>query len=263
MNYKSLFIAILFFTFSVNLIAQQADLYKKEVFINKSDTILYRILFPKNFSTVKQYPIVLFLHGAGERGNDNVKQLVHGSSLFTNKKNKKNFPAIVVFPQCPENDYCSRASIDRSEKPIKIEFLYNLAPTKSMALVMDLIENLASKRYVINNQIYVMGLSMGGMGTFEILHRMPETFAAAIPICGAGNPKFVKSYAKTIPIWLFHGAKDDVVNPVLSLNMASAILEAGGHPRVTIFENASHNSWDPAFAEPELLKWLFSKEKFE
>ncbi|MCB0470047.1 MAG: phospholipase, partial [Flavobacteriaceae bacterium] len=105
------------------------------------------------------------------------------------------------------------------------------------------------------------GLSMGGMGTYEILSRKPDMFAAAFAICGGGNPELTENYATKIPMWIFHGAKDDVVNPQLSIDMVSAILKFGGKPNFTLYADDNHNSWDSAFAEPELLLWLFSKTK--
>ncbi len=229
--------------------------------IVKGDTLNYRMLLPKNFQKTKTYPLVLVLHGAGERGNDNKKQLLHGSNLFLNEKNRDSFPAIVIFPQCPENDYWANIEADRSKQPITFQYKYKEAPTKAMALVIDLMEEMVEKPYVKTNQIYVMGLSMGGMGTFEILYRKPQMFAAAVPICGGGDPDYVSKYAKTVPLWVFHGAKDDVVNPILSTNMVSALLNNGGFPKFTLYDFANHNSWDAAFAEPELLSWIFSKNK--
>ena len=102
---------------------------------------------------------------------------------------------------------------------------------------------------------------MGGMGTFEILYRKPETFAAAFAICGGGNAETVSKYASNTPLWVFHGAKDDLVDPQLSIAMVSADLKAGGKPNFNLYADANHNSWDSAFAEPQLLPWLFSKSK--
>jgi len=265
---KHLFLILIFaltFLNSDNVIAQQVesskDLFSYEHHIVNGDTLNYRMLLPKDFDASKKYPLVLMLHGAGERGSDNKKQLNNGASLFLNKKHRDSFPAIVIFPQCPQNDYWSKLDADRSTKPIGFNYKYNEAPTKAMASVMDLMTEMVTKPYVQTDQVYVMGLSMGGMGTFEIIYRNPEMFAAAIPICGGGDPEYVTAYAKTIPLWIFHGAKDDVVDPKLSLSMASAIISAGGFPKLTLYDFANHNSWDSAFAEPELLKWLFSNTK--
>lgn len=239
--------------------AQHEDLYLKEQFVSGTDTLNYRVLMPKNIEFSNQFPVVLFLHGAGERGGDNSKQLSHGSELFY--KMRDSFPAIVIFPQCPQDEYWANAAIDRSTKPITLNFPMNSTPTKAMNLTMELLDDLLDKPYVDKNQIYVGGLSMGGMGTFEILSRKPEIFAAAFAICGAGNPEATEVYAKTIPMWIFHGANDDVVDPQQSVSMVSGILKYGGKPNFSLFAKDNHNSWDSAFAEPELIPWLFSNSK--
>lgn len=257
------FLTLLFFLLgtisSVN--AQNTELYESKQLIKGKDTLLYRILYPKNFSESNQYPIILFLHGAGERGNDNKKQLIHGSKLFANEKNRDSFPAITIFPQCPAESYWSQVDVDRSNSPLKLNFKYEEGPTKPMELVIDLMEEMVAKPFIKKEQIYVMGLSMGGMGTFELIYRKPEMFAAAIPICGGGDIFSVSNYAQKVPVWVFHGAKDKVVDPQLSVDMVSAILKQGGFPKFTLYDFAHHNSWDPAFAEPELLTWLFSNVK--
>ncbi|AUP77907.1 carboxylesterase family protein [Flavivirga eckloniae] len=243
------------------LAGQHQNLYAKKSFVNKSDTLPYRIMMPKDFDTSKQYPVMLFLHGAGERGSNNTSQLVHGSKLFASEDHTTNFPAIVIFPQCPKNSFWASVKADRTSRPIKFEFPLDAEPTKPMQLVIKLMETIVSRPYVNKQQIYVGGLSMGGMGTFEMVYRKPEWFAAAFSICGAGNPKATKVYAKTTPFWIFHGANDDVVNPQLSLKMVEGILENGGKPNVSLYAKDNHNSWDSAFAESELLPWLFSNKK--
>jgi len=268
MRFESLFILLLINVILTSSCAVKAqdnidfkEQYSYENFIVNNDTLNYRMLLPKNFKKDKQYPLVLFLHGSGERGNDNKAQLVHGSKLFADENNRDNFSSIIIFPQCPKNDYWSKVDVDRSSYPIKLSFKYDDGPTKPMQLVINLIDNMLDKPFVKKEQVYIMGLSMGGMGTFELIHRKPEMFAAAIPICGGGDPNSVSNYAKTLPIWVFHGAQDNVVDPQLSIDMVSAILKEGGFPKFTLYDFANHNSWDPAFAEPELLSWLFSNKK--
>lgn len=106
-----------------------------------------------------------------------------------------------------------------------------------------------------------MGLSMGGMGTFEAISRHPEWFAAAIPICGGGDLEFVESFAQKVPVWVFHGAKDDVVLPKYSRDIVQEIIFKGGFPRYSEYSEANHNAWDKAFAEKDLLPWLFHQKK--
>ncbi|MDT7829372.1 prolyl oligopeptidase family serine peptidase [Pricia sp. S334] len=261
MRTKKLLSTVLLLSYGCVALAQEHSLYKKEHFIDGKDTLLYRILYPKNFSEDDSYPLILFLHGGGERGNDNEKQLTHGSRLFANPSHRKEFPAIVIFPQCPADNYWSNVAVDRSSYPIGLDFQYAKGPTEPLSLVMELLDEFRSKDYVDRNQMYVMGLSMGGMGTYELLSRKPDVFAAAISICGAGEPESVTNYATKVPLWAFHGARDNVVDPQHSLTMVSALLKEGGHPKFTLYDDANHNSWDNAFGEPGLLPWLFSHSR--
>ncbi len=241
--------------------SQWQNNYEAKLYIDGTDTLRYRILYPNNFDSTKKYPLLLFLHGAGERGNDNESQLIHGAKLFATDYLKERHPAIVIFPQCPKEDYWSKVEVDRSSYPLKLNFDYEGGPTKALGLVMDLLDQSLAQSHINPDRVYLMGLSMGAMGSFELLARRPETFAAAIPICGGGDPESVGAYAKGIALWVIHGARDNVVDPLQSMEMVSALLGAGAHPRMSLYEFANHNSWDPAFAEPELLPWLFSHKR--
>jgi predicted peptidase len=130
-----------------------------------------------------------------------------------------------------------------------------------MAAVMELLDSLVKLSYVDVNRIYIGGLSMGGMGTFELLARRPKIFAAAFPICGGGNPKNVKRYAQRVKLWVFHGESDDVVPLYHSQRMVDAIKKDKGDVRFSVYPGVGHNSWENAFAEPELLPWLFGVSK--
>lgn len=239
--------------------AQTAEDFQREQFISQGDTLKYRILYPKGFSEAKEYPVMLFLHGAGERGNDNESQLLNGGQLFLEKS--EEFPAIVIFPQAPKEDYWAKISVDRDTLPLEFKFQNKQEPTKSLDLVMKLMDSITAEKFVKKDQIYVGGLSMGGMGTFELLYRKPEMFAAAIAICGAADPSISENYRKGLPIWIFHGELDDVVQPKYSKAMAREINTNGGNAKLSLYPEANHNSWDTAFAEPYLLPWLFSQKK--
>lgn len=242
--------------------AQDKSLFKYEQFVAHEDTLLYRMLYPKDFDANKKYPLLLFLHGAGERGQNNERQLAHGSKLFLEEKNREEYPAIIVFPQCPKEDYWSNVAIKRNEKGKRsFDFSPEGDPTDAMQKVIHLMDSLSSMSTVDQSRVYVMGLSMGGMGTFEIVKRKPELFAAAVPICGGGDPDDVGVYAEKVSFWVFHGGKDDIVLPEHSIKMVEAMKNAGAEVKFTLFPDANHNSWDPAFAEPDLLPWLFSKSK--
>ena len=252
-------LAMFFLCSAFSIYAQHQQEFVKEYLVEGTDTLKLRVLYPKDFKKTESYPLVVFLHGAGERGNDNKKQLTHGSKLFVDSIQK--YPAIVIFPQCKEEDYWANATVDRTTQPLTLSFPTESKPTKSMHLVMRYLDELVKNSYIKKEQIYLGGLSMGGMGTFELLSRKPNFFAAAIAICGGGNPELAEKYAKNTAMWVFHGAEDNVVNPQLSVKMVSALLKYGGKPNFNIYSKANHNSWDSAFAEPELLSWLFSNKK--
>jgi predicted peptidase len=178
---------------------QDLSKFQKGVYATGSDTLPYRILFPQNYDTTKQYPLVVFLHGAGQRGKDNQKQLANGAALFLNEENRRKFPAIVVFPQCSLNDFWARTRIMNTatdSTPFKFDYLTDVPMNKGLNLVSALLDSLAMSKNVNNKQIYIGGLSMGGMGTFELLWRKPGFFAAAFPICGGGNPSTTSLYGK-------------------------------------------------------------------
>ncbi|WP_424493336.1 prolyl oligopeptidase family serine peptidase [Salinimicrobium sp. GXAS 041] len=257
----SLLFLVVFLSFSASGRAQEREEFQKEQFIQENDTLNYRILFPKNFSEEKEYPLVLFLHGAGERGNDNESQLTHGSDLFLKNAIREDFPAVVIFPQAPKDDYWAKVDVNRDVKPFEFDFMNEEEPTKALHLAMALLNSVATENYINKNRIYVGGLSMGGMGTYEILSRMPETFAAAFAICGGADPAIVKKYPKGFNIWIFHGERDDIVPPEWSKTMARVINSEGGNAKLSLYPNDNHNSWDSAFEEPYLLPWLFSHQK--
>ncbi len=241
--------------------AQDLSLYEKHLYINGNDTLPYRLLLPENYDATQKYPLVFFLHGAGERGKDNEKQLIHGGKLFLKADTRTNFPAIIVFPQCPENSFWSNVDFKREEDGNRT-FLFKPGgePTVSMKLAQELVKEMIEQYPIEKKQIYVGGLSMGGMGTFEIVRRNPKLFAAAIPICGGGSPSSAKQLKKT-KWWVFHGAKDNVVPLQYSEEMVKALQKVKAAVKFTVYPEANHNSWDPAFAEPQLLPWLFSQRR--
>lgn len=235
------------------------SVFTPQTFQGKEGRLSYQILWPASFSKHKKYPLVLFLHGSGERGSDNEKQLVHGARLFLDEENQKKYPAIVLFPQCPGEGFWAKT--DFSGGKSGLTFMDYEAPTTAMSIVLNLLDSLLDQPFVDNDRVYLGGLSMGGMGTFELLARRPNVFAAAFPICGGGNPSSAKKYAGKVKLWVFHGAKDDVLYPDYSTEMVLALIKAGDRPKYTLYGDANHNSWDSAFAEPNLLPWLFNTSK--
>lgn len=253
---RNLLLLLLLSTFMIS--AQEDQHYQAKQYQSQGETLPYRILYPDGFDPDQQYPLIVFLHGAGERGTDNQKQLMHGGEFFKEKVLSGEYPAIVVFPQAPQEEYWAR--IVPGSRDSGFGFLKDPEPTWPMALVIELVDELLEEDHIKKDQVYVGGLSMGGMGTLELLAHRPKTFAAAIVICGGGNPESVSAYSDHTALWFFHGAKDEVVPVEHSYRMVHALQDLGADVTLTIYEEAGHNAWDPAFAEGDLLSWLFSKK---
>lgn len=250
-----------FFSFQFESKAQDLSLYQKKWMVQGGDTLPYRILYPLNYDSTKNYPVIFFLHGAGERGSNNEAQLIHGAKLFLQEGVRTAFPAFVIFPQCGQDSYWSNVlRLHDTTRDRRFVFLPDGPPTKYMQLLMQLVQFELQDLRVKKDQVYVGGLSMGGMGTYELVRRMPHTFAAAFAICGGANPVTAKQLTSTA-WWLFHGLKDNVVDPQFSRQMAAALKAQGANVRLTLYPEANHNSWDSAFAEKDLLPWLFSHHK--
>ena len=245
----------------ISLKAQEKSDFVKTSFVLNGDTLPVRILYPENFDPTKKYPLMLFLHGRGESGKDNEKQLIHGSKMFLDSAFRKQYPAIVIFPQCGNDSYWGNVNITiNKEGKRNFSFQKGGKPTVAMKLILGYLEQLEDLNYLDHNRFYVGGLSMGGMGTYELLRREHHTFAASFAICGGDNVKNVKKYKK-VPLWLFHGSKDDVVDPRFTKKIALELEKLGADHKLTIYPNTNHNSWDLAFAEKDLLPWLFSHTK--
>ena len=235
--------------------------FKEELLVHQNDTLPYRILIPENYNSQSPFPLLLFLHGAGERGSDNKSQLVHGSFLFKSEDFRNNYPTIVVFPQCPEKS--SWANVKRNYDMLngkKFDFFKEISENKQLIMVEKLLDFIEKKYSIDPTRRYVGGLSMGGMGTFELVARNPDYFAAAFPICGGGNPDW-SDLLKTTPFWIFHGEDDGVVSVDFSRKMYEALGKEKASVRLTIYPEVNHNSWDNAFAEPDLMHWLFSNKR--
>jgi predicted peptidase len=262
-NFKQYIMMLILFVIAITAFAQDKSEYQKHWFIQNGDTMPYRILFPIDYDSNKIYPLIFFLHGRGESGRDNEKQLIHGANLFLRDSIRKNYPAIIVFPQCSSDSYWSNVQTiaeGSSTGNRSFYFVKNGPPSQAMCLLLGLVDNIFTRYRIDRDRVYAGGLSMGGMGTFELVRRMPKTFAAAFAICGGANPATAKQIRKT-SWWLFHGMKDDVVLPVYTQQMEEALKKEKADIRATYYPNANHNSWDPAFAEPQLMRWLFSKRR--
>lgn len=247
---------LLLIGFAIEASPEALAMFDAKTYINdQNDTLLYRMLEPEKIGFLKKYPLVIFLHGAGERGNDNERQLIWGAGAFIKEENREEYPCFVIAPQCPEGKRWVDVNWDLMEHIMPEE------PSENMALVMELIDRVAAEYPVNKRRIYVTGLSMGGYGTWDLISRCPDKFAAAAPICGGGDEQQASKLVN-MPIWVFHGADDTTVPPERSRNMVNAIKEAGGTKiKFTEYPGVGHGSWKPAYADPELMAWMFKQKK--
>lgn len=245
---------------NISAFAQDKSLFEKEAFMSSSGEFLpYRILKPLNFDKTKKYPLVLFLHGAGERGDDNEAQLTHGVSAFLAEKYRAEHPCFVIAPQCPTEGYWASANISRDKYPLEIDFDYTNEITPALEAAMELLFSYLADGFIDTSRVYITGLSMGGMGTFEAVGRFPELFAAAAPVCGGGDSSAYNETTAKVPFWIFHGDKDGVVPVKHSRNMYARLVDLKANAKYTEYPEINHNSWENAYSEVALIPWLFSK----
>lgn len=219
-------------------------------------TMPYRLFLPPGWNTPgAEFPLVLFLHGAGERGNDNVSQVnSHIDGLIAATQGAH--PAFVLAPQVASNQQWVNISWSVGS------YTNATAPSisTSMTMAMHILQDTIATRNVDADRVYVTGLSMGGYGAWDAIARFPKTFAAAVPMSGGGNTDTAATVAN-IPIWAFHGSADGVVPVSGSRNMINAIKAAAGSPLYTELAGADHVIWAPIYndASNALYPWMFSK----
>ncbi len=233
--------------------------FEKKTYTDGTHTLLYRVRMPD--PSIEKAPVVLFLHGAGERGCDNEKQL-DIAILNTFSLCEEMQRSIVIAPQCPEGERWANYSLSEAACPVD-----ETPETYLLRLTAEVVARYAALPCADKDRVYVTGLSMGGFGTWDILARHGGLFAAGVPICGGGDPAKAALLAG-IPIYAFHGAKDDVVPPIGTERMARAIEKEGkGKLHCVIFGDSWHDVWDRALAytgsetDPPTLKWMFEQRK--
>lgn len=230
-----------------------ADRFEAGVFKSANRSIGYRLLRPESTQSGERYPLVLFFHGAGERGGDNRRQLIHGAQEFAKPENRRRHPCFVLAPQCPSGTWWSAPSRESLGKQLP-------SPHEPLELTLLLVRKLIDELPVDPDRVYVTGLSMGGFATWDLVSRNPELFAAAAPICGGGDVGTAPRI-KSLPLWVFHGAEDKVVPARLSRAMVDAVRKAGGDPKYTEYAGVGHDSWTATYANPEFHQWLFSQSR--
>lgn len=215
----------------------------------------YRLMRPRQLDPNQQYPLIVFLHGAGERGEDNAKQLKYLPELMAQASRRKAFPCFLLAPQCrPGKQWVDVPWTDKHSTPMAKQ------PTHQLQAAMNMLQRTLEEEPIDTSRIYLTGLSMGGFGAWEWAARDPQRFAAVVPICGGGDEQQAAKLA-VLPIWTFHGTADNVVFPIRSQNMVKAIRSAGGKIKFTQYPNVGHNSWNQAYRSEELLRWLFAQQR--
>ncbi|MDD2709304.1 MAG: prolyl oligopeptidase family serine peptidase [Verrucomicrobiae bacterium] len=211
----------------------------------------YRLFVPENPGK-ENLPLIVHFHGAGSRGNDNLKQITW-TKCFATKEMQARHPCFILAPQCPD----PLRWVDTDWALLK----HQMPPiTAEMQNAVEIIEEVLAKYPVDRRRIYLTGQSMGGFAVWDILCRRPDLFAAAVPVCGGGDESKAP-LIKDIPIWAFHGAKDPTVKVERSRNMIEALKKAGGAPLYTEYPDVEHSAWVPAYKEEKLPDWLFGQTK--
>lgn len=248
---KPLTILLLLFL-SIRLSAQQKGEFVSGSFVSETkDTLPYQLYVSTGLDSTKTYPLILWLHGKGERGNDNKKQLTLIKKWLPDSLDK-SYPGFILAPHCPVDRMWSR--YDKLADKITFD---TITPEIQKSII-SILDTLSEKYPIDTNRIYIMGISMGGFGVFDMITRYPDRFAAAIPICGGGDPEMKVKLLKT-PVWAFHGEKDAVVDKRHTIKPME-VLKDEDHI-LKLYAKTGHDAWNNTFKEKELLKWLFLQKK--
>ena len=245
---------------AVEPVPRDKDYYAKhsEPFVYKNDegdTMRYRVFTPADYDPQKKYPLVVALHGSSSRGSDNRGQLRVWVAGWMDPAVQEKHPCIILMPQCPSGDMWVKVSWGNGSQP------FPDTPGTPTVMVRALVDKLLKEKTVDPSRIYVIGASMGGYGTWNFATQYPDLVAAAVPICGGGDPTKADNLVD-IPIWAFHGDRDRIVLPSGSTDMVKAVKDAGGkNIRATIYEGVGHNSADKAWRDRDLIDWLFKQKK--
>jgi predicted peptidase len=243
------------------LSASNPDAFEPFLYKDGEGRKLWYRLFKPDMEDGRKYPLLLVLHGAGGRGTDNLVQITgRGAAvsvgIWTLPEAQKASPCFVLAPQCPpEPDaWIKNGDWGGASHPLHPELAH------ALAMVMDVLVLVAKENPVDEDRLYVMGASMGGYGTWDLLARYPDRFAAAIPVCGALADDQAARIAH-VPVWIFHGSADDSVSVSDSRSAYAQLRAAGGSPRYTEYEGGDHHIAGYAWTEPGLMEWLFSQRR--
>ena len=232
------------------------EMFRPLVYTNETgETFAYRMSAPQFPEPGRRYPLILFLHGSGECGTDNRRQLTVGVPALMRTLMTVPEPVVVIAPQCQPANWWVRGLAFNERYSMPHE------PSGAMEVALDLCRAAVASGLADSNRLYVTGLSLGGFGTWDAVQREPELFAAALPICGGGDVRRV-SPLRGLPIWVFHGRADKNVPVDCSRRMVSALRVAGSSAvRYTEYENGEHMIWDRVYGDREAVVWLLSQRR--
>jgi len=249
-------VIIYFFLFSADVLVGQIHHLEKRWFIHEQDTLPYLFHTPVNNS--QKLPLVIWLHGKGERGKNNQSQFKNGvETLLDSMKSNPAYQGYLLIPQCNSNTTWSY--YDKTQLRLKM----SVDAPRIQQVLMALMEDILKNEQVDRQRIYLLGISMGGFGVWDMAMRYPEMFAAIVPICGGADPTRA-ILLKNIPVWAFHGEKDQVINSRFTteiMHELETLQDKQLDSRYSLLKGVGHNAWDYALKQPDLLSWLFSKKK--
>ncbi|AKD53845.1 carboxylesterase family protein [Spirosoma radiotolerans] len=228
--------------------------FARLTYVTKGDTLRYRLSYPIDYDARKKYPLLLYLHGNGERGNDNQRPLLRLPAALTHTTGRQRYSCFILVPQCPKN----QVWVDFPDFPKSLHT--SAEPTRPAQLTLSLMDELMHQLAIDTDRVYITGYSSGGEGAFDLLTRRPSLFTAAIPVCSVSDTSRARSIYR-IPMWLFHGSADSVNRAEYSRLMVGALRRQGGSPIYTEYPEAGHNIVQQAYAEVGLFEWLFRQQK--
>ncbi len=255
----AVFAAILFTLSQASSAEDPGDVYEKFTYNftggeYENESFGYRLMSPAQIVEGETYPLILFLHGAGERGDDNESQLMHFPGWMAEPERREDYPCFVLVPQCSKGEIWSSIHW-RSEPSATLDD----DPADHMKMVVEILDLVVAQYPIDARRIYLTGLSMGGFGSWELAMRRPDYFAAVAPVCGGGDLTKAELLVD-IPIYAYHGDADRAISVERTREIIAAIREAGGSPRYRELPGVGHNSWNAAYHDDDgVIPWMFEQ----
>ena len=241
---------------SIHMTGAQESFDYNVYFSPQGDSLLYRSLAPAEMKRGKKYPLVLILHDAGKKGNDNERQMGAGPNMFLNPVYREKYPCFIIVPQCPKGEWWTYDRLPGNFDRLPYADTLNT----SLAMAKAVLDSYLEMPEVDKSRIYVMGASMGGVGTYDIVCHYPEIFAAAVPICGAVAPGHFEE-AKDVSFRIFHGSIDPTVPVECSRRAYRELRKVGAYVEYTEYAGAKHGISNQVYNTPDFMEWLFRQKR--